>query len=216
MTKFLTFLLIISSIRMVSQDVIEFKNEKINEINADNQKVGTWKIYDNSGNLRAVGLVADSSKFAVVHYYVDGKIVATQSADSNFVFVDNAQTVKAILNFKDREHPLKTLDGQPVSDKIFKRYTQFSELPTMNYGGNEAISKYLSRKMRKMPRRGDRIVVQITIDIDGRVDLVNVLSGGSEIVNRELVKTLKNMPRWQPGVQAGHFIRSQFTIPLNF
>lgn len=200
----------------MSQSVITYKNEKINEINADNQKVGTWKIYDESRNIKAVGLVADRTKFATVHYYIDGQIFATQTSDSNFVFVDNAANVKAILNFKDRQSPLKMSNGQPVNTKILKRFLQISELPTMYYGGPEAMSRYLSKNLRKMPRRGDRLLVQITIDVDGRVDAVEVLSGGDEVVKKDMVRTLKNMPRWQPGVQAGHFIRSQFTIPLNF
>ena len=62
-----------------------------------------------------------------------------------------------------------------------------------------------------------KVVVQFVVAKDGKIEEVEVLrSGGDPSLDREAVRIIKSMPRWEPGKRRGKPIRVKYTIPVNF
>ena len=62
-----------------------------------------------------------------------------------------------------------------------------------------------------------QVVVQFVIAKDGKIEEVEVLrSGGDPSLDKEAVRVVKAMHRWEPGKRRGKPIRVKYTIPVNF
>ncbi len=62
------------------------------------------------------------------------------------------------------------------------------------------------------------VYVSLVIEKDGSVSNVKALKGverGSSL-NDEAVLVVSAMPKWEPGVEQGHIVRVQITLPINF
>ena len=60
------------------------------------------------------------------------------------------------------------------------------------------------------------VVVLFVVEKDGSVSNVRVLRDIGGGCGEAAVEVVKNMPRWEPGRQAGKAIRTQFSLPLKF
>ena len=59
--------------------------------------------------------------------------------------------------------------------------------------------------------------MQFVVAKDGKIsDVVVVRSGGDPSLDREAVRVIKSMPRWEPGKRRGKPIRVKYTAPVNF
>ena len=62
-----------------------------------------------------------------------------------------------------------------------------------------------------------RVIVQFVVAKDGKIENVEVVrTGGDPSLDREAVRVIKSMPRWQPGKQRGKLVRVKYTVPVNF
>ncbi len=68
----------------------------------------------------------------------------------------------------------------------------------------------------RMNCREGRTIVLLVIEKNGIVSDVTVLHGISDEENVEVIKTIKKMQHWKPGLQAGKPVRVQYAIPINF
>ena len=217
MIKLLSIFLLLS-IPSWSQNTIVYNNETINTLDADNHKIGVWKLYDLKRNITVSGQVANNEKFDEANYYIEGKLFLTQKQDSLLLFNDNGNEIKAKLSWKNRKDPIIKENGEPIDDETKKRFFQTAELPAMFYGGSKAIYEYLGNAMNQdlLKKQGGRVVVQFIIDKDGEIDKVTIFSSENHALDNEAIKLIKNMPRWQPAFQQGYFVRMQMKIPINF
>lgn len=197
--------------------MIFFDNISINGITADGTKTGFWKIYDLKRNIVASGTVKDNSQFDEVNYFLDGKIFATQKQDSIIIFYKDKQRIHTRFSRKNRNAPIVNENGEPIDEETKMKYYQCAELPVMFYGGSPAIAQYIKNNIGKAyaGKRG-RLTLEIVIDIDGKIEAANVVKSDNPSLNSEAIRLIKNMPRWQPGMQQGHFVRTRMQIPLTF
>lgn len=216
MNKLLCLLLFIS-FQLRAQDMINYNNAAINGIDANNMKVGFWKLYDLNRDITVSGTVADNQKFSDVSYFIGGKIFATQKQDSIIIFYVDGQRIKTKLSWKNRETPIVSENGEPIDKAIKTKFFQSYELPAMYYGGLQAMSQYFSNKMRPEGNglKG-LVVVSVVIDIGGKVEKATIRSSENRFLNEEALQLVRDMPRWQPGFQAGHFVRTTIDIPIRF
>ncbi len=68
----------------------------------------------------------------------------------------------------------------------------------------------------RMNCREGRIVVLLTIEKNVRVNEVTVLHGISDEENAAVIKTIKKMQHWKPGMLGGKPVRVQYAVPINF
>ena len=88
-------------------------------------------------------------------------------------------------------------------------------------GGTEELMKYL-RENVKYPhvcqQQGIQgsVIVQFVVNADGSIDDATVVKPVNVFLDREALRVINAMPKWEPGVKDGKAVRVRFTIPITF
>jgi len=87
-------------------------------------------------------------------------------------------------------------------------------------GGTAAWLDFL-RKFLQAPEDmepGQRIEVQVRfwVDVDGSVSNPEIIKSGGKSFDREVLRVLKKMPRWEPAIQNGNYVATPYTQPVIF
>ena len=62
-----------------------------------------------------------------------------------------------------------------------------------------------------------RAFICFVVNTDGSIQDVEVAKSSSDIyLDKEAVRVVETMPRWNPGKQAGKAVRVRFTLPVTF
>ncbi len=110
--------------------------------------------------------------------------------------------------------PIEEEDEQVV----FQIVETMPEFP----GGQAELFKYLSENIKYPVIAQEngiqgRVICQFTVNRDGSiVDIEVVRSAGDASLDREAVRVIQSMPKWNPGKQRGKAVRVKFTVPVNF
>jgi len=64
--------------------------------------------------------------------------------------------------------------------------------------------------------KNSKIIVQFIVDQKGKVTDIKILRSIDPAVDNEIIKIIKNSPRWTPGKQGGKTIKQQFELPVTF
>lgn len=107
-----------------------------------------------------------------------------------------------------------TFDGE---EEVFITVEEPPRFP----GGDSALYMYLCMNLSYPDAARENkiegmVVVLFVVEKDGSVSNVRVLRDIGGGCGEAAVEVVKNMPRWEPGRQAGKAIRTQFSLPLKF
>ncbi len=58
-----------------------------------------------------------------------------------------------------------------------------------------------------------KVIVEFTIDMNGYVINPTVKQEAHKLLNKEALRLVSVLPRWQPGFQRGRFVKTKFSIP---
>ncbi len=88
-------------------------------------------------------------------------------------------------------------------------------------GGDSAMYMYLCMNLNypdiaRENKIEGMVYVSFVVEKDGSVSNVRVLRDIGGGCGEAAVEVVKNMPRWEPGRQAGKAVRTQFNLPLKF
>lgn len=102
-------------------------------------------------------------------------------------------------------------------EKIFTAVEQPAEFP----GGMSALMKFLSSNIRYPEQAAandiqGKVTVRFVVERDGSIGQVTVLKGVDKSLDREAIRVVKSMPKWQAGKNNGVAVRSYFTLPVTF
>ena len=61
-----------------------------------------------------------------------------------------------------------------------------------------------------------RVVVTFVVERDGSIDSIKVVKKVSPELDREALRVIRLMPKWNPGKQNGKTVRTKYTIPVIF
>jgi protein TonB len=61
-----------------------------------------------------------------------------------------------------------------------------------------------------------RVIVKFVVEKDGSVSGVTLVRGVDKDLDREAIRVVKSMPKWQPGKNNGQAVRCYFNLPVNF
>lgn len=123
--------------------------------------------------------------------------------------------------FKAVHEQVVVKEPEPVvqhkEEEIFVAVEQQAEFP----GGPAAMMKWLSNNIRypESAQQNDiqgRVVVKFVVEKDGSIGQVTVVKGVDKDLDREAIRVVKKMPRWQPGKNNGVAVRSYFNLPVTF
>lgn len=121
------------------------------------------------------------------------------------------------------------IDGQDIADfKDFvapeveeeEVYIIVEQMPGFP-GGEEALLKYISDHIEyptMVVERGieGRVTVRFVVNKDGYVQDVTVIRGVHELLDKEAVRVIQSLPRWNPGKQNGVAVAVYYNVPVNF
>jgi protein TonB len=100
-----------------------------------------------------------------------------------------------------------------------KPFISVEQMP-MFPGGEEALRKYLMRNMETPDELEEgaqkRVVVRFVVDKDGTISACAVLQTGGAVFDDEVLRVVKHMPKWKPGIQNGRAVPVYFTLPVVF
>lgn len=102
-------------------------------------------------------------------------------------------------------------------EEIFVAVEQLAEFP----GGQAALMKWLSQNVRypETAQQNDvqgRVIVKFVVEKDGSIGTATILKGVDKDLDREALRVVKKMPKWQPGKNNGVAVRSYFNLPVVF
>lgn len=105
----------------------------------------------------------------------------------------------------------------PLEDDIFEVVEQS---PEFSYQGMTLL-QYLGKntKYPAIPQENGtegRVIVQFVVNKDGSIVDVKVLRGVDPYLDKEAVRVISTMPKWEPGKQRGKPVRCKFTVPVLF
>lgn len=88
-------------------------------------------------------------------------------------------------------------------------------------GGQAELMKFLAANLRypaDAQERGaeGRVIVKFVVDSEGTISDAQILRGVDPSIDREALRVVKLMPKWQPGKNNGKPVSSYFTIPITF
>lgn len=111
--------------------------------------------------------------------------------------------------------PAKVTSGE--DEKTNLAVDQVAEYP----GGQSAMIKFLSENTRYPEEaiknnESGRVIVRFDIDKDGTVSNPVILKGVSASLDREAIRLVNMMPKWEPAQLDGKAVKSRFTLPVSF
>lgn len=106
---------------------------------------------------------------------------------------------------------------KPKEEEIFIAVEQQAEFP----GGLKALMTWLSSNLRypEAAMQNDiqgRVMVKFVVEKDGSIGDVTILKGVDKDLDREAIRVVKKMPKWQPGKNNGVAVRSYYNLPVVF
>lgn len=108
-------------------------------------------------------------------------------------------------------------EAKPKEEEIFVAVEQQAEFP----GGMAAMMKWLNNNVRypESAQQNDiqgRVIVKFVVEKDGSIGKAEIFKGVDRDLDREALRVVKKMPRWQPGKNNGVAVRSYFNLPVVF
>ncbi len=151
---------------------------------------------------------------------------AAQEVEVLNVVKDDVETEAIEINTEDDKNTEVVIAAPveaPVEEEeeesvVFVVVETMPEFP----GGQQALFKYLSENVKYPVIAQEngiqgRVICQFVVNKDGAiVDVEVVRSGGDPSLDKEAVRVIKSMPKWNPGKQRGKAVRVKYTVPVNF
>lgn len=114
----------------------------------------------------------------------------------------------------------KLISGESIKEGVKYPYTDWGQPPSFK-GGINKFYEYVGYSVRypsdaARDRIGGTIVVEFTIERDGRTSEVGVKQSVFPSLDDEAKRVVKFSPKWIPGTMRGIPVRVRYTIPINF
>ncbi|MDE7160660.1 MAG: energy transducer TonB [Muribaculaceae bacterium] len=127
---------------------------------------------------------------------------------------DDADKFKAVVEQVVVKEPEPE---KPKEEQVFVAVEQQAEFP----GGTAALMKWLGNNIRypEAAQANDvqgRVIVKFIVEKDGSIGHAEIVKGVDKDLDREALRVVKKMPKWQPGKNNGVAVRSYFNLPVTF
>ena len=108
-------------------------------------------------------------------------------------------------------------ESKEKDEEIHKIVEQMPEFP----GGMQALNGFIKKRLQYPAKAIDEkiqgtTVVQFAVMKDGSVDKVTVYVSANPILDKEAVRVIKMLPKWEPAQIAGKNVNSYYIIPVVF
>ncbi len=107
---------------------------------------------------------------------------------------------------------------EPAFDDVNPRdYAQvMPEFP----GGMIALQKFMLKHLQQPDNiePGQKVVVRakFVVDKEGNITEIDIIQSGRKDLDKEVIRVVKKMPKWKPGLQSGRPVAVYFNLPVSF
>ena len=108
-------------------------------------------------------------------------------------------------------------DGKGASLNGDSLYIRVDKMPVF-IGGNDELTKFLRKNLAETAKKSKtrlRVIAQFTVYKTGEVREVTVIFGTNPDINKEIIRVISTLPRWEPAQQSGHPVSFRFNLPIN-
>ncbi len=139
--------------------------------------------------------------------------------------VENTEEVEAVEIVSEDDETEEIIIDVPVAapieeeeeEVIFQVVEKMPQFP----GGPQALFEYLSKNIRYPVIAQEnglqgRVICQFVVNSDGSIVDIVVVRSVDPSLDKEAVRVIESMPKWQPGEQRGKAVRVKYTLPVNF
>lgn len=108
-------------------------------------------------------------------------------------------------------------EEEESAQQIFTVVEKQPEFP----GGTAELFKYLSKAIKYPVIAQEngiqgRVVCSFVVNRDGSIVDIQVMRGVDPSLDKEAVRVISEMPKWEPGEQRGKPVRVRFILPVQF
>ena len=239
MRKLLTILFFVPSAILLGQDttyfdndwnkVSSFKNSKYYEIVVHNQadtNRATETIYFKSGQIKV-----QKSYSVYKDKKLDGKLKVWYESGQLRKDIDykNGKKNGQLLTYWDNGKPKridtyendKLIEGKCLnSDGIETIHYDYEKMPEFPGGINE-LMQYLVKETKypnKSRKKGieGRVLVGFIVNKYGTIVDIKIVQSVNDELDKEAMRVVKKMPKWEPGMEDGEAVRVAFNLPIKF
>lgn len=111
-------------------------------------------------------------------------------------------------------------DFPGISTQVTNEVIPIKEIPPSYPGGPQAFSDFLSRNLSAPEELepGDKktVLVGFWVDADGFISRIEIIQSGGKSFDKEVIRVLRKMPKWNPAEQNGHKVPTAFSQPVTF
>jgi protein TonB len=145
---------------------------------------------------------------------LEGKIISNINAFGDRISEDNF--LPPVSDASEHGAVIEPKQPEVIQEsKPLERAEVMPEFP----GGMEAFRRFMLRNLREPDdlQEGEKIVVMVTfvVETDGSIVNAEITKSGGRY-DEEVLRVVKKMPRWKPGIQNGSFVPVYFTLPVTF
>ena len=156
------------------------------------------------------------------------EVPALPQLSDEIEIVDNDISVDLdFQSLEDNDIPVDIKDymNKEVIEEEVEEETYFvfnvEEKPSFNGGDANEFSKWVTSQIQypaiaqEMQIQG-KVTLQFTIEKDGSLQNVKVLSTPDESLSKEAVRVVSSSPKWKPGKQRDRAVKVSYTFPVVF
>lgn len=159
-------------------------------------------------------------KIVLVHKDFD--TIPTVHALENAIISDmnmkgEPSTIEVVSSSKGKDETGE-ITKEPMAEEphVFEHAEVMPQFP----GGVDAFQKFMRRNIIQPDdlETGEKIIVRVkfVIDKDGSISTAEILQSGRPDLDKEVLRVLRKMPRWIPGMQNGRNVAVYFQLPVTF
>lgn len=132
----------------------------------------------------------------------------------------NTPSPEAIIATQEASKQDNDIVSLPIDtnkSQIFAAVEKEPEFP----GGQENFMKFIAANI-KYPQDmianniSGKAIITFVIETNGSLSNIKSLKAPTQSAGDEAVRVIGLSPKWSPGIQNGHKVRVQFTVPVNF
>ena len=118
---------------------------------------------------------------------------------------------------KSKQSKTAITSDSTENSKIFGAMEEKASFP----GGSDACLKYIADNLRYPDNcingvLTGLIIVSFTVNEDGNLSDIKVERNLDPMLDEEVIRVVKSMPKWKPAKLNGKAVKSKYTIPVNF
>lgn len=98
---------------------------------------------------------------------------------------------------------------------------RYAEVAPEFPGGEQALMKHIQKELlypeeARTNNIEGRVIVSFVVDTSGQLTDLKILSGPGYGTSEEVLRVMRQMPRWKPGYQNGKPVRVFYRLPVTF